>query len=836
MIRFKTRSGICVLCALLASAPAFARQMSLDEAIRNVSGRLNAKSIRPTQKLIYTGTYADLNVAYVLQSDADRGFVVLAADDLLPAVLGYSDSGSLDAASLAPAMEYWLQEYGRQLRYAVDNGLSAAPRTPRATRQPIAPLCKATWGQSRPFNDNCPEYDSKHTPAGCTATAMAQVMYVHQWPVSGTGKNSYISGELRLNLSFDYGATTFDWSNMLPSYSSAYNAAQGAAVATLLEACGNSALMDYGQNASGAYPYNGIYGMVKFMKYDKGALYLQRDFYSSERWDEMVYNELANKRPVLYGGYTADYTAGHTFVVDGYSSDGFYHINWGWSGLSNGYFLLTGLDPADQGIGGSSSGYNYRQDAVIYIAPAAENSDYRLEVMLDDNFTTSAKNYPKNGTIEFVTGKDTSYTGFTLAESAKATMGVNLTPVDGGETVFYPGSEIEFKSYYGMSARRHSSFTVPVSDLPASGEFIATPAYKYNGQVQEVAVKTGMQKSLRMAFARMGVSIQDIAVSRTLTADNIKALTPLYSGKTCNVSAQISNSGDEYHAMVKAGFANNEGTVLAWLDNVPVSIPDGKTLEATFTGKLVRMTDGQPLAAGDYDLGIYDEDNNLLGSPLGVVVTEAPSGAPVYDMKIKVSGAESGEGTGVSPYLVGDQVTAEITVSVTSGLFDDIVALYAYYDDNNDDVDFSGENSNRKTFFVGPGRTQTNDYILGTANFELNRTVYVNLYGWDSTMSGPGQGWLPQKLYFKRVTSGVSDVEAARSGIFPNPAVSTATVTAKARIEAIDVYTVTGSRVMSVAGNGTEAAEVNVSALRPGLYIVTATTAAGTETFRLIKR
>lgn len=818
-----------MLGAILAAAPGFARQITFDEALGNLSGRSGTRAAHDTPKLLYTQSYAGLNVAYVVQEKNNEGYLVLAADDLLPSVLGYSDSGSIDPASMPPAMEYWLEEYGRQLAYVSENisyasemngtaGSSAMAYKARrkASHEAIAPLCDAVWGQSAPFNNNCPEYDRKHSPAGCTATAMAQVMNAHKWPLTGTGKNSYISGTLRQNLSFNFGETTFDWNNILPSYAAGYTPEEGAAVATLLEACGNAALMDYGQNASGAYPYNAIYGMVNFMKYDRSALLLLRDYYSAARWDEMIYEELANGRPVLYGGYTPDYRSGHTFVVDGYSSDGYFHINWGWSGLSNGYFLLSALDPADQGIGGSSSGYNYKQDAVIKIMPAKDDSKYQLEVMLEGEFSTTAKNYSNKASIEFTAGDKGYYTAFTIAEAATAEMGIRLTPAEGGETVFYPGSTLEFKAYYGESEQTYTSFTIPVNTLPSTGEYIAVPAYRYENDVKDVAVKTGMQNSLKMSFAKMGVAIQDISVSRELTADNISVLTPLYTGKTCNVTADIHNSGEEYHAIVKAGFANTEGTVLAWLDNVPVSIPDGETINVSFTGTLVRMTDGKPLETGDYFLSIYDEEGKQISAPVDVVINEAPAGKPVYDMKIAVKGALSGDGTGVDPYIVGDQVTAEITVSVSTGLFEDVVGLYAYYE-NGDEANFSGENSNTKSFFVGPGKTQTNNYIIGTANFTVGKTVYVSMYGWDSTMSGASSGWFPQKIYMKRTQSGVEGIAAAD-------------------ISKIEVYSVSGTKVKTIEGNGSDRSETYLSELPGGIYIIVVHTLNGIETRRFLKR
>ena len=826
MIKFKKRLGICMLGTLLTAAPGYARQMSLDEAIRHASGNLMNHPSRSMSELLYTEQTDDLNVAYILSGNDGEGYVVISADDLLPAVLGYSDSGRFDAASIPPAMASWMQEYGRQLQYAVDNGLRPSDAATTPDHKPIAPLCSAIWSQNVPFNDNTPIINGKHSPAGCTATAMAQVMYAHKWPLTGTGVNTYNSG----NLTFDFGATTFDWDNMLPVYSAGYTATQGAAVAKLLEACGNASLMSYGASASGAYPYDAIYGMVNFLKYDKSATILWRDYYTSARWDELVYNELAAGRPVIYGGYTADYTSGHTFVVDGYSTDGYYHLNWGWAGLSNGYFLLTALDPDDQGTGGSSSGYNYNQDAIINVMPEREGSQYQLEIFWNGAFTTELKSYAKNGTIRFIVGPNGSYTGSNLT-TLEPTIGINLTPVDGGETVFYPGSKIKFEPHYGLTYQKsYKDFYVSAANLPTSGEYIATPAFKLNDEVKEVAVRTGMVNVLKLTLTRTGVRIEEISVVRNLTADNVEMLTPMYSGKSCKVSADIHNAGIEYHGMVKAGFANAEGDVLSWLGDVPVSVPDGKSVSVNFSGKLVRRTDGSPLATGDYKLGIYDESGTLISTPVDVVVIEAPEGKPSFDMDISVSGALSGDGTVGNPYIVEDQIKVDITFDVFSGLLDENVTLYAYYYGDSTGVNFSGENTNSKTFYVGPGMSQTQTYTVGTAYFEPDRTVYIRPYGWTDN------GWFSKRIFVKHVTSGISEISADGSGIYPNPAVNTTTVSARSVINGIDVYSITGTKVMCTGDFGSERAELDITSLQPGHYIVIVKTADGTESHRLIKR
>lgn len=878
---------------MLVSMPIYAKQLSFDEAVQKIPATFanrvappkspsNAsRSIPSKADLLYTEKEGDLNVAYVLSGGTGEGYLVVSADDVLPAVLGYADSGEFDPATMPPAMAAWLKEYGRQLAYAIENGYdtpyasafsqngsvlgqnglasltligeiakgNAANRqnAKAPERAPILPLCSAKWNQSAPFNNNCPTISGTKASTGCTATAMAQVIYAHKWPVTGTGTNTYISGTSREKLTFDFGATTFDWDNMLPSYSAGYNDKEAEAVATLMEACGNAALMSYGADASGAYPYDAIYGMVKFMGYDKSAIMTERDYYTSELWTDMVYSELANGRPVIYGGYDSSYQNGHTFIVDGYSENGFFHLNWGWGGMSDGYFLLTALDPAEQGIGGSASGYNYRQDAIINIMPAKEDSEYQLEVMWHGPFTTANKAYTAKGTVDFIVGNDGYFRGFTL-ESTKAVIGVKATPVEGGETVFYPGLEADFPSYYGLyQSIDYSKFSIPVSDLPTSGSYILTPAYLHNGILKDIAVKVGDVNSVLMTCSKMGVKFEDVEVARTLTADHIKVANTLYSGKSCSVTAEIHNSGEEYLGMVKAGFVNAEGEVLTWLGDVPVNLVDGESVTVLFTGILNSYN--TVLEPGDYILNIFDEaGESICENPLNVTVNEAPAGKPVYDISYNLVGNDTGDGTNFSPYLIGDEVNLEVTVSVTSGLFEDVVALYGYYDDDTD-ATFTSSTLNYKSFFVGPNESQTLTYNLGTSQFKLNQTVYLYAYGWKSDWSAGSLGWMGRRFYVKRTENSVEGVSAAVGGVYPNPAIDYVTVTAKSTIRAISVYSLTGAEVINISNMdgglanigglsnlNEESVELSVSQLQSGHYIVLVTTDKGIERHRLIKK
>ena len=79
----------------------------------------------------------------------------------------------------------------------------------------------------------------------------------------------------------------------------------------------------------------------------------------------MVYDELKAGHPVLYIGKSESMR--HSFVVDGYDGDGLFHVNWGWSGLYNGYYSLSTLSSVE---GSTTKGYTMSQCAVFGAYPA----------------------------------------------------------------------------------------------------------------------------------------------------------------------------------------------------------------------------------------------------------------------------------------------------------------------------------------------------------------------------------------------------------------------------------------------------------------------------------
>ncbi len=359
-----------------------AAPLTPEQALRRVQGnsalKMPSKSGTSMKLSFSMQTQKGEPAVYIFDRPASSGYLIVSADDTATPLLGYADSGSFDANNMPPQLEWWLSEYASQIDYASANGIKNT-YAPIANKKEIAPLVKTKWNQGTPYNNLCPSVNNIKCPSGCVATAMAQVMKFWNYPEVGTGRVTATlpsggTGEGFINLA----QKPFDWNNMIDSYSGYdYTNEQGNAVATLMQAAGYAAKMNYAPGGSGALSINAAISLSKNFKYNPNIQYLQRLYFNASEWNEIVYNELAAGRPILYGGQST--SVGHEFVCDGYDGNGYFHFNWGWGGMSDGYFILDALNPNSVGTGGGAGGgYNSRQDIIIGIQPSSVETDVYL--------------------------------------------------------------------------------------------------------------------------------------------------------------------------------------------------------------------------------------------------------------------------------------------------------------------------------------------------------------------------------------------------------------------------------------------------------------------------
>lgn len=284
---------------------------------------------------------------YVFNVGEQDGYVIVSGDDFTDAILGYADSGSFDENNLPTNMKAWLSGYERQMKWidanmdsvSIDSAANSPQKMPTKTKHPIAPLVQTKWNQDAPFNSLCPTYNGQKSYTGCVATSMAQVMYYNKWPKNASVSiPAYATSTRHINVDALNGTGLFDWDDMKLSYNGTEEGASATAVATLMQYCGASIEMDYyldDAGESGAVSANVATALRNYYNYASSVRYLSSSDYSMDGWLNLIYNELDNKRPVIYAG--AAYAGGaHSFVCDGYDDEDYFHINWGWGGVSDG--------------------------------------------------------------------------------------------------------------------------------------------------------------------------------------------------------------------------------------------------------------------------------------------------------------------------------------------------------------------------------------------------------------------------------------------------------------------------------------------------------------------
>lgn len=367
-----------LILTLASSLSVIAREITPDEALgrlRNESyASMARRAAKVTPSLVHTALTETGQPAAYIFNNGGEGFMVLSADDEAIPVLGYSDSGEFSADNIPPQMAWWLSEYAREIEYARGNNIASSETTrrfsPSGVREAIEPMIKTKWDQISPYNSQCPLDGGLRTYTGCVATAMAQVMNYWQYPEKGTGSITYTIESLEKKVTMNFSQKKFAWDNMAEIYIPGhYTDEQADAVAYLMKACGYSVKMDYSTDASGALAMYIGNALKKYFNYDGNLYYTLREYYSSTEWEQMVYDNLKNVGPILYGGGST-LGGGHSFVCDGYDGEGMFHFNWGWSGMSDGYFALSALNPDALGTGGGTGGgYNFTQDAVFGVQP-----------------------------------------------------------------------------------------------------------------------------------------------------------------------------------------------------------------------------------------------------------------------------------------------------------------------------------------------------------------------------------------------------------------------------------------------------------------------------------
>ena len=464
------------LCLLVAGTTAHGQQVSADLARERAiewltqksdDSRRTAPGSRTALTLVHTGLTAEGETAYYIfkkenddlpDKEQDGGFIIVSGDESLTPILGHCDHGDFNWETAPDNFKWWMSTIHPLSHSAGESMNTPQPSAARARRASlrkaeIPKLLTCQWSQEEPYYNAIPTISGSHPVTGCVATAMAQAMYYYKHPTQGTGSYSYTSS--KRTYSADFGSTTYDWDNMIDDYSGDYTDEQAAAVATLMYHCGVSVDMSYSTTSSGAGTFVIPKALVNYFGYDNSIDNEWRDYYTDSDWEDLVYSELAEERPVLYCGVATD--GGHQFVCDGYSeTQDLYHFNWGWAGYCDGYYALTGtgaLAPNGSGTGGAGDDAAYTSMQIIctHFMPDQGGAERPHYVVYGSTCSLSKSQVSISGSSASVTLNVQSLN--IGSHNTTVAVGVKAVEVLTGETHYYSISQ-ESKSigYYGTAS------------------------------------------------------------------------------------------------------------------------------------------------------------------------------------------------------------------------------------------------------------------------------------------------------------------------------------------------------------------------------------------------
>jgi hypothetical protein len=547
-----------VLTAMVLAMTALARPVDPSVARRVAEVYLRAFGMRHTAALVDVSGETPFSEFYVFVAP-QGGFVLVSGDDRAVPVLGYSTSVRFETKDMPDNLLYWLEGYeyelGRIRNSAVETSnpewalLEAGEMPEPLLETAVAPMVTTTWNQSPYYNNLCP-YDSAtaaRSVTGCVATATAQVMKYWNHPTTGYGSHTYTSNRTRNgvtynfpNLSADFGSTTYQWSSMPTALTGASSSTQVNAVATLMYHIGVGVEMSYSPVASGAHNYNtrgtisrsSQTALMQYFKYRPDMAPLMRADYSDDEYSALLRAEIDQQRPVLYSG--SNLSGGHSFVFDGYDNYGRIHVNWGWGGSNDGYFVMGSLNPGVGGIGGNSSGtYNQDNVALIGIRPNTNwstSSTTTVSAVSNGNGTVSGSgSYSFGSTVTMQATPSAGYrfAGWSdgskfnpreiVATGGSYTFTANFEPV-GGDTAYYCPGDFCITSYgYSSGGDNYWGIRLPASTLNSDSSLRAVMLYVGVAGTYDLTVYTGTAHSTVAARDTVTFGSADVDQWQTVT-------------------------------------------------------------------------------------------------------------------------------------------------------------------------------------------------------------------------------------------------------------------------------------------------------------------------------
>ena len=689
---------------------------------------------------------------YVFNVGDDGGYVIVSGDDRINPILGYVDKGTFDLNDIPDNMRDMLDSYEEEIKYVIDNDLQpTSPQLMRrskviAAKHSIPELLSVRWNQGLPYNLTLPYYyksdGSQARPAtGCIATAWAQIVAFHRYPdkiqvaIPSYSKTFTLDDGTKATVRYSAIArgTPIDWDNVRDTYSCSEDhshTAQDTAVADLMRYCGYAVKMSYGAASSASYR---LTNFIKYFGFDDGAYRISRDNYDIDGWVDAIYDELEKGYPIPVSGIKIG--GGHAFVIDGFDGDDLFHVNWGWGGQGNGYFLL-----------GILNRWNRSNGAIINLRrPDGIKAEPKESLSIDD---VSINGTSIKATFTNKSGDQYSFHGGVVKAEEDGT----FTPV-GARLTFLnmddDASQTKSIQINGMLSEGTYKLS-PASKLTSSSTW--QPKYNMRDEYIEAVVNAEGTLTMRIVIPHYDIGIDAITFPRLPVAKEEQ-----------EIDVTFDNRGDEFYRDVFLFASQTESKVYTdFLTRVAAHKGEKVTFPFYFT----------PEEPGTYNIWLCTgkDGSGEIGRGTLAILTDEEAVAERSSLAITHSIVNGSGTTAYAKRLVG-KATIQNTGTKT---FRGGVELELWHQKKGSNSAVSGPSRTYKNLEIPVGKTATIDYEFNN----LSEDYYYRIKAQYTTQSGNLSGgglWdyrcEVQGGYLTWKSDGTVTGKAQAASVRPNPSI-----------------------------------------------------------------
>lgn len=826
-----------------ASAKRISEQEAQTIAYQFISNQPNIsqtqRKLAPSQPLSLEYTQLNTNKEtplYYIFNQAEKGFIIVSANDNITPVIGYSDNGCFDANNMPDNFKAFLEYCNQTIENAtkIEKQKNKIATTKKEVENNFAPYIEPLLGdisftQSSPYNSLCPEQNGEHTVVGCVALSMAQIMTYYQHPKQGIGSNTYTSSTNKFKLSVNFSEATYDWEKILHSYKKGtYTEEQVNEVAKLLYHCGVATNMDYGIGFSGSNTGYCISALTQYFDYDKRVRMENRALYTQQEWENIIKKELNENRPIIYGGISST-NGGHAFNCDGYDENGMFHINWGWGGYCNGYFDLRLLEPDLSNPEELHNGYAVRQHIVIGIQPNKEDSPQETHIQLEqkdglfyDKNLDQIKFECSNYGIKTFTGKlalgiyddKNQYVGICDATIKETTLRLLYTTI----------------------------YRTSCADISIQKGYRVMPFYKENDSEEWLPIPGGKNAPATL--------IADYDEDSTLIFRNteeleqsplevisLKPLGNVYQKRTARFTAKIKNISDtEYYGPIVVymiNYDNYDEELMS--EDFHLTLKSGEEVECEIHIENVNTSVGDYYCYISYDS--YDgywtriEGDYYNSTDVDFPVLAAPTDAAKLTIAKKPTFVNSTDAI----FFNYEAPIYTTTISNTGGYAQIYVAAVVFDSSKKPMYSFS-----TKKVMVDKDESVELSYVCDFNELTVGK-YYMNLQYYSPfeqpikwQMLTPTSRNLVPFTITDGETNSTENTELVGINVFPTQTTDFINITSEENISNISVYSVTGTNIMTIEPN-VNSITLDIQSINQGIYLLIIETTNDKKTIKINK-